>query len=220
MKRQLKFDFEKGQYVLKENNAVIFAIDGKELKFISLDFYNGIYKNQSTAIELINIIDKDEFKKGSYIFEWLTGIITSIQSSLNDLETDDCLDSHFSVKPSRVVSLFEQAACAGSGFYSEGPSNASQEIVSPYPEADYAVTISGKSMEPTILDRSIVFVKAVNELQNGDIGIFVVDGDVMCKRFIEESGKKLLKPDNESTEFSPIVLQDDTTCLVQGKVLF
>ena len=54
MKRQLKFEFENDRYVIKENNSVVFSIDGKDLKFVSLDFYNGIYKNKSAAIECLS----------------------------------------------------------------------------------------------------------------------------------------------------------------------
>ena len=61
MKRQLNFDYKNGQYVITEKDTVLFSIDGKELKFVSLDFYNGIYKDKSAAIELKNIISDDEF---------------------------------------------------------------------------------------------------------------------------------------------------------------
>lgn len=220
MKRQLTFDFENGQYVLKEHTAIIFSIDGKALKFVSLDFYNGVYKDKSAAIELTNRIGNDELKKGSYIFEWLTEIITSIQSDLNDSEIDNCMDDQPADESSKAVYLFELSACAGSGFYSDGPSSADQEIESPYADANYAVKISGKSMEPTILDQSIVFVQTVAELRDGDIGIFVVDGSVMCKRFREEQGKRWLQPDNDAAEFSSVLLQDGINCIVQGKVLF
>ena len=68
MKRQLSFDFENEQYILKENGQIIFSIDAQELKFVSLDFYNGVYKGKSTAIELTNAIKDDKYKKGNYIF--------------------------------------------------------------------------------------------------------------------------------------------------------
>jgi repressor LexA len=219
MKRQLTFDFENGKYVLKEDNNVVFSIDGRELKFVSLDFYNGVYKNKSAAIELIDAVSNDELKKGRYIFEWLTEIVAAVQAELNDPEIEEYLEDKTLSEPSKVVYLFELSACAGDGFYSEGPSSASQEVDAPYPDADYAIKISGKSMEPTIEDGSIVFVKVVNELQDGDVGIFVVDGNVMCKRFRDEQGKRWLQPDNDSKEFSPIILRDNVNCIIQGKVL-
>lgn len=86
MKRQLTFDYENEHYVIKEDNNTLFSINGQELKFVSLDFYTGIYKDRSAAIELTNVITTDELKKGKYIFDWLTDIVTAIQAELNDPE--------------------------------------------------------------------------------------------------------------------------------------
>ena len=220
MKRQLNFNYENGQYVIKEEDTVLFSIDGKELKFVSLDFYNGIYKDKSAAIELRNIISDDELKKGKYIYEWLTDIITSIQTELNDPEVEDHSVVQFVAVQSKQVYLFELAACAGDGFYSDGPSRSDSEIISQYEEADYAVRISGKSMEPTIRDNSIVFVKRTSELHDGDVGIFVVDGNVMCKRFRVQADKRWLEPDNCDGGYEPIILTEEISCYCQGLVLF
>ena len=219
MKRQVTFDFENGEYVLKEHSRTIFHIDGKELKFISLDFYNGVYKDKTAAIELINKIGNDDFKKGRYVFEWLTDIVTSLQKELNDPELSENTDNQSEDISSKTVYLFEMSACAGSGFYSDGPSRTEKEIDSPYPDADYAVKILGKSMEPTIPDQSIVFVKKVDELQDGEIGIFVVDGNVMCKRYKIEHGESWLQPDNDCDQYDSILLNDSIDCILQGKVL-
>lgn len=89
MKRQLTFDYENEHYVIKEENNILFSIDGRELKFVSLDFYNGIYKDRSAAIELTNVATTDELKKGKYIFEWLTDIITAIQAEVNKQEVEE-----------------------------------------------------------------------------------------------------------------------------------
>lgn len=219
MKRLLNFDFENGKYILKENDEVVFRIDGQELKFVSLDFYNGLYKDKSAAIELVNVISNDELKKGKYIFEWLEDIVESIQKELNDPEIEENFMDMNEDKPQKVVPLFELSACAGSGFYSDAPSSLDNEISTSFDEADYAVKISGKSMEPTIKDGSIVFVKKTEELQDGDVGIFVVDGNVMCKRFKKDQKKTWLQPDNVQEKFTSIFLTDDIDCIIQGKVL-
>ena len=89
MKRQLPFDYENEHYVIKEDNNTLFSINGRELKFVSLDFYTGIYKDRSAAIELTNVITTDELKKGKYIFDWLIDIITAIQAELKDPEVEE-----------------------------------------------------------------------------------------------------------------------------------
>lgn len=220
MKRQLIFDFENEHYVIKEDDDILFSIDGKELKFVSLDFYNGIYKDRSAAIELINVITNDELKKGKYIFDWLTDIVTAIQSELNDPEIEEHTIIDYVAVQNKKVYLFEMAACAGDGFYSEGPSRSDEDIISQFEQADYAVRISGKSMEPTIEDNSIVFVQRGAELRDGDVGIFVVDGAVMCKRLREQDGQRWLQPDNTAEGYKPIALNEETSCYCQGRVLF
>ena len=214
MKRQLKFKFENGNYVVEEDNSTLFTIDGKTLKFISLDFYNGVYKGKTAAIELVNDLDNDTLKKGVYIFNWLKEITNSIQDELNEPELENAEIIVFK----KYVPLFELSACAGDGFYSEDPSKADGEVESPVADADYAVKISGKSMQPTIMDKSTVFVEATEVLSDGDIGIFVVDGEVMCKRYREDGERVWLQPDN-SSEFNPIELNDHIDCRTQGKVL-
>ena len=214
MKRQLKFKFENGNYVVEEDNSILFTIDGKTLKFISLDFYNGIYKEKSAAIELINDLDNDTLKKGVYIFNWLNDIINSIQNELNEPE----LENAEIIVYKKYVPLFELSACAGDGFYSDGPSESERQVECPFENADFAVNISGKSMQPTIMDKSKVFVEATEVLSDGDIGIFVVDGEVMCKRYREDGERVWLQPDN-SSEFGSIELNDHMDCRTQGKVL-
>ncbi len=51
--------------------------------------------------------------------------------------------------------------------------------------AQFAVRISGDSMEPHIHDGSIVYV-AREPLQNGDIGVFCVDNDTFCKQYYKD----------------------------------
>ncbi len=53
--------------------------------------------------------------------------------------------------------------------------------------ADFAVRISGDSMEPYIADRSRVYVSRTTELTDGDVGIFFVDGDMKCKQYCEDT---------------------------------
>jgi len=71
MKRQVTFEFHEGNYVLKENDSVIFSIDSIDLKFDSLKFYAGVYKDKAPAINLTYKIESDSAKKGNYIFNWI-----------------------------------------------------------------------------------------------------------------------------------------------------
>ena len=51
--------------------------------------------------------------------------------------------------------------------------------------AELAVRIQGDSMAPWITDGSVVYVNH-DPLQNGDVGIFCVDGDMLCKQYYRD----------------------------------
>ena len=54
------------------------------------------------------------------------------------------------------------------------------------PGAELAVHIQGDSMAPVIADGSVVYVNH-DPLQNGDVGIFCVDGDMLCKQYCRDA---------------------------------
>ena len=51
--------------------------------------------------------------------------------------------------------------------------------------AEYAVRIQGDSMTPRIADGSVVYVNR-DPMANGDVGIFCVDGDMLCKQYCRD----------------------------------
>lgn len=53
------------------------------------------------------------------------------------------------------------------------------------PGAELAVRIQGDSMLPWIADGAVVYVNH-DPLENGDVGIFCVDGDMLCKQYYRD----------------------------------
>lgn len=51
--------------------------------------------------------------------------------------------------------------------------------------AEFAVRIRGDSMEPAIADGSVAYVNR-DPLKAGDVGIFWVDGDMLCKQYYKD----------------------------------
>lgn len=85
----------------------------------------------------------------------------------------------------RQIPLFASPAAAG---YASPVLGEEYEMVDAgnAPEnAQFAVRICGDSMEPHIADGSIVYVGR-EPLQNGDVGIFCVDGDMFCKQYYRD----------------------------------
>ena len=90
------------------------------------------------------------------------------------------------------------------------------------PEADYAVCVSGDSMEPYIRDGEMVFVKETQELSSGDVGIFCVDGAMYCKQYYAgEEGSLHLLSANPDRAYASIFIDEESGSSVKccGKVL-
>ena len=51
--------------------------------------------------------------------------------------------------------------------------------------AEFAVRIQGDSMTPLIPDGSVVYVNR-DPIQSGDVGIFCVDGGMLCKQYYRD----------------------------------
>ena len=224
MKRRLLFDCCDNKYVIKENDNIVFSINGDDLKFNSLDFYNGIYRKKSASIILENAIadKRDSLKKGSYIFDWLSDIIKSIEEELCNIEGELYYNNEaesLANDEGKIIPLFEMAACAGDGFFNNWDIQKERDVIVNNNKADFAIRILGKSMETAIPDDSIVLVRKTDVVDNGEIGIFVVDGDVMCKRYKEEGKKHFLVPENPSDEFSVIDLEHIEQCKTLGQVI-
>lgn len=79
-------------------------------------------------------------------------------------------------------------ASAGTGLYLDG----SDFEMKSYPknsvpaEADFAMHVTGNSMEPTYNDGQTVWVKRCAELSPGDVGIFVCDNEGFIKMYDEQ----------------------------------
>ena len=78
-------------------------------------------------------------------------------------------------------------------------------------DADFAVEVDGRSMEPDYLDGEIVFVKLADEVPVGSVGLFIHDG----RGYIKERGEKCLISRNP--EYPDIHGECKTVGVVIGK---
>jgi phage repressor protein C with HTH and peptisase S24 domain len=83
--------------------------------------------------------------------------------------------------------------------------------------ADFGIRISGESMEPTIMNDSIVWVKKMDAVDNGDIGIFIYANGAVCKQLYYDNRNVLLKSINPA--FEPINVTGDDSLKTVGRVL-
>lgn len=84
-------------------------------------------------------------------------------------------------------------------------------------DADFGIRISGDSMEPLIDDGTIVWVKRQEMLSNGEIGIFVLNGESLCKKIENTNGECRLISLNK--KYQPINILETDDLRVVGSVL-
>ncbi len=86
----------------------------------------------------------------------------------------------------------------------------------PY-SADFALTISGDSMMPTLKNGQIVWVCQQSTLEPGEIGIFYLNGQAFCKELVQDEKGVVLYSHNP--KYSPIRVSEYDELLVFGKVV-
>ena len=89
-------------------------------------------------------------------------------------------------------------------------------------KADFSIQIAGDSMEPYIHDGQRVFVQRDESLQEFDVGIFFVDGDVFCKQWcVDYAGTLHLLSANPAREDANIRIDRHSgrSVVCFGKVL-
>jgi repressor LexA len=84
-------------------------------------------------------------------------------------------------------------------------------------EASFAIRISGDSMEPLLANGDLVYVEKTAEIRTGEIGIFLLNGESLCKRLGEKDGKRVLLSVNPA--YPPICILDTDDLRLVGRVL-
>lgn len=115
----------------------------------------------------------------------------------------------------RTLRLYNIAASAGTGSYlSEGGYSDISVYCNPTTEsADFAIRVSGNSMNPKYSDGDILLVEKADELDRGELGIFSLNGDSYFKKF---GGDRLI---SLNPEYSDILLSRDDDLKCFGRVI-
>lgn len=113
------------------------------------------------------------------------------------------------------IDFYNYPASAGTGNFldNETPEQILVKESTTAEEADYAIPISGDSMEPTYHDGDTVFVEKCDAVNIGEVGIFVINGDV----YIKELGHNKLISHND--KYSPIHIGENDSVYCCGKVI-
>ena len=113
------------------------------------------------------------------------------------------------------IDWYAQPASAGTGNILD--SDLAEELYVPEgaeaEQADFVISVGGDSMEPTYRDGDKVFVEKCDAVDVGEVGIFVVNGDV----YIKELGNNCLISHNE--KYKPIRVGENDSVYCCGRVI-
>ncbi len=83
--------------------------------------------------------------------------------------------------------------------------------------ADFGIRISGDSMNPLFSDGDLVYVKKGEEIVSGEIGVFLLNGESLCKKYEKRGEETYLSSLNPAYE--PICVLDTDDLKLVGRVI-
>ena len=119
----------------------------------------------------------------------------------------------------RSIGLYDMPVSAGVGEFLADSTRIEDIVIPDDPrtaEADYALRINGDSMEPKYRSGDILLIQSADTVEEGELGIFVLDGSGYFKKY---GGDHLI---SLNPKYPPIMLKDfeDVSCCgrVVGKL--
>lgn len=110
------------------------------------------------------------------------------------------------------------ASSAGTGEFLDDENFEIIEVGEDVPEeADFGLALNGDSMEPRYHDKQAVWVQKTDVLNNGEIGIFYLDGMAYCKQLKQDKDGIFLVSLN--SKYQPIPITTESNFKVFGRVL-
>lgn len=186
------FGFQRKDNISKEDYERI-----RKYKFISTHSPDG-------AIIVDTILDREHS---------IAGKIKEQKEHIKELEKNSSQD-HSSYPGTRLINYYFRLASAGTGqIVFDMPPTEKIEIpdIPEYKKVDYAIGVNGNSMQPEYNDGDILLIEMTEEIEPGEIGIFIVNGE----SFVKKLGDKELISLNP--DYGNISLTEDSQC--RGRVV-
>lgn len=118
----------------------------------------------------------------------------------------------------RTLKVFTEPASAGTGLFLDSDQYEEFEVGDDVPAtADFGIRVSGDSMEPVYVNKQIVWVHQQDQLENGDIGIFYLNGDAYIKKY--QKNKDHVQLISLNKKYAPIQIKPGMELRTFGKVV-
>ena len=171
-------NYESGQNAIREEILLrLFTVLDVEPNYLYQDAFTGGGFPVSVEEKKLILKYRSLTSTGRQTLQAVTDALTAYQSDLEAAAPP--------AEP-RQIPLYRCPAAAGYAAPVFGEDFDYIDVTGDVPRgADLAVRIQGDSMEPYIADGSVVYVNR-DPLVNGDVGIFCVDGEMLCKQYVRD----------------------------------
>lgn len=187
---------------------------GVDVNFLYQDEVKEFHNNRATMEEMEKLV-KPYRSLDSHGREIVDFVLAKETDRIQELEDSQVTVMDLSGEPSSkcILAYYGKIAAAGKSYEFNDVTAGTIEcpLTKESQRADYAIGVSGDSMEPTFYDGDIVYVKKDVRPKTGDIGIFQKDNGI----YIKEVGENELISHN--TKYKAITDDGDIVCL--GKVI-
>ncbi len=118
----------------------------------------------------------------------------------------------------KKLAIYSMAASAGTGQFLDSSDFEMIEVGLEVPvNANFGVHLSGNSMEPMYHNGDIVWVEQSNDLHDGEVGLFLLDGEAYVKVLRRKNGSGQLLSLNK--KYAPLTIDENSEFRVFGKVV-
>lgn len=117
----------------------------------------------------------------------------------------------------RERKVFYTTVSAGTGSFLDGEDYEMVSSPDIPAEATFGVHISGDSMEPRYHDTELVWIEQTEQLGDGEIGIFYLDGNAYIKKF--QNNRKGTYLISLNKKYEPIPITENSSFKIFGRVL-
>lgn len=187
--------------------SVDYLLTGKEYALKS-----SLTDDEQILLSYYNCLDEN----GKHFVLGGTKELAELRKSVENVDSQNALKPlKNGAKETVKIDLFTLPVSAGFGVYldSEDKEEIEVERTSVTEEADFALCVSGNSMEPEYYDGDILLIRSQPTIQLGEVGIFVLNG----KGYVKKLGRNRLISLND--EYQDIVFSENDLIWCMGKVL-
>lgn len=171
-------NYESGQNAVREDVLLkLFTVLDMEPNYLYQDAYSGSGFPVSVEEKKLVLKYRALSAAGRQTLQAVADAMTAYQAEL---------EAAAPASEPRQIPLYRCPAAAGYAAPVFGEDFDYIDVTGDVPRgADLAVRIQGDSMEPYIADGSVVYVNR-DPLTVGDVGIFCVDGEMLCKQYVRD----------------------------------